>query len=270
MTAAERQTGQRIAAGVEYDGTAYHGWQLQAHAPSVQEELNRAFSTVADTHIEVHGAGRTDAGVHASAQVLHFDTHVERSTRSWLLGVNTNLPDDINLLWVRPVSDEFHARYSATSRSYRYVILNRQVRSALNRNRVWWIYHPLDVDAMHLAAQQLLGEHDFSAFRAAACQSRTPMRDLTSISVTRDGDRIEIDCTANAFLHHTVRNIVGSLVRIGLGEEQVDWLGEVLRAGDRKLSGMTAPASGLTLTEVVYPSELLSRRSPRPVDNGDN
>ena len=253
--------GRRLAVGIEYDGTAYHGWQFQSHAPSIQEELDKALSLVADQKVECVGAGRTDAGVHASGQVAHFDAPVDRPMRSWLLGVNTNLPDDINLLWVRPVADDFHARYTATSRSYRYTILSSPVRSSLRRNRVWWVYHPLDYQAMHEAAQQLLGEHDFSAFRAAACQSRTPVRELTSIAVTRVDDSIHMDISGNAFLHHMVRNIVGSLAKVGLGEQPVGWIGEILAAKDRKLSGITAPAAGLTLTRVDYPADKLDSRS---------
>lgn len=255
------QSQSRLAFGIEYDGTAYSGWQFQSHAPSIQEQLNKALSVVADAPVECIGAGRTDAGVHASGQVAHFEPPVERKLRSWLLGVNTNLPEDISVLWVRQVPADFHARYSAVSRSYRYTILNRPVRSALERDRVWWIYHPLDADRMHEAAQALLGEHDFSAFRAAACQSRTPIREMTRIRVSRDRDHIYVDCTANAFLHHMVRNIVGSLARVGLGEESVGWLAEVLEARDRKLSGITAPAVGLVLEQVEYPAGLLERRS---------
>jgi len=251
----------RLAAGIEYDGTAYSGWQAQSHAPSVQESLNKALSSVADAAVECTGAGRTDAGVHATGQVVHFDPPTERNMRSWLLGVNSNLPEDINMLWVRPVSEKFHARYAATSRSYRYVILNRKVRSSLERSRVWWVYHQLDANRMHEAAQSLLGEHDFSAFRASACQSRTPVREVTRIEVSRHQDHIYIDISANAFVHHMVRNIVGSLARVGTCEESVDWLGEVLALRDRRLSGITAPAGGLFLTRVEYPPELLSRRS---------
>jgi tRNA pseudouridine38-40 synthase len=247
----------RLAFGIEYDGTAYCGWQYQPHAPSIQEELNKALSVVADTTVECIGAGRTDAGVHANGQVAHFDSPVLRKMRSWLLGVNTNLPDDITILWVREVPAEFHARYSALARSYRYTILNRPVRSALQRNRVWWVYRALDAARMHAAAQALLGKHDFSAFRAAACQSNTPVRVLTSISVTRHDDLIHIDCTANAFLHHMVRNVVGSLVRVGLGEESVSWLAEVLSARDRTRAGITAPAAGLVLNQVEYPADML-------------
>jgi tRNA pseudouridine38-40 synthase len=164
------------------------------------------------------------------------------------------------VLWVRPVPADFHARFSALSRSYRYMILNRQVRSALQRERVWWVYYPLDHERMHTAAQQLVGKHDFSAFRASACQSKTPVRVMEHINVTRTGDYLQIDCKANAFLHHMVRNLVGSLVRVGQGQETVEWLGEVLRGLDRTQSGITAPAAGLTLTSVGYPSELLSHR----------
>jgi tRNA pseudouridine38-40 synthase len=257
---ATSQSSQRFAAGIEYDGTAYCGWQSQPHAPSIQEELNRALSSVAASSVECTGAGRTDSGVHAAGQVAHFETTVTRSPRSWLLGANTNLPDDISLLWVRPVAAEFHARFSAISRAYRYVILNRQVRSPLQRDRVWWVYHPLDHERMHAAAQQLLGKHDFSAFRASACQSNTPVRVMEHVNVTRTGDYLYIDCKANAFLHHMVRNIVGSLVRIGQGEAPVEWLSDVLHGRDRTRSGITAPATGLTLTSVGYPPEMLGHR----------
>jgi tRNA pseudouridine38-40 synthase len=261
------QLPQRLALGLEYDGTAYHGWQHQPHASSIQDELNRALSQVADSQIECIGAGRTDAGVHAAAQVVHFDTPVIRQPRSWLLGANTYLPDDINLIWVRAVADSFHARFSAISRSYCYVILNRPVRSALQRDRVWWVYQPLNHKDMHTAAQQLVGTHDFSAFRASGCQAHTPVRNMTEISVTRDVDFLYIKCSANAFLHHMVRNIVGSLVRIGQGVERVAWLGEVLRGRDRKLSGITAPPTGLTLTEVGYPDEALALGNDRATDS---
>jgi tRNA pseudouridine38-40 synthase len=251
----------RLAFAIEYDGTAYSGWQYQPHAPSIQDELNKALSIVADTRVECIGAGRTDAGVHASGQIAHFDPPVARKLRSWLLGVNTNLPDDITVLWVREVPADFHARYSAVARSYRYTILNRPVRSALERNRTWWVYRPLEVDRMLEASQALLGQHDFSAFRASACQSHSPVRTMTSISVVRNADFIYIGCTANAFLHHMVRNIVGSLVRVGLGEESVAWFGEVLATRDRKLSGITAPAAGLVLETVEFPAGMLERRT---------
>ena len=248
----------RIAIGIEYDGTAYNGWQRQRSGIGVQERIERALSDVANEAVEVTCAGRTDAGVHASGQVAHFDTSADRTSRGWLLGANSALPDDINLNWAQPVSDDFHARFSATSRSYRYVILNRLARSALHRNRAWWLYQALDDRAMHAAAQALLGEHDFSAFRAAGCQASSPVRRITAISVGRDGDWLNIEVTANAFLQHMVRNITGALVVIGAGEQGVDWAREVLESRDRKQGGMAAPARGLTLVRVTYPDNLLT------------
>ncbi|MBT8422553.1 MAG: tRNA pseudouridine(38-40) synthase TruA [Gammaproteobacteria bacterium] len=243
----------RLAIGIEYDGTSYNGWQMQPHAPSIQQSLNDAISVVADEGVECVGAGRTDTGVHAAGQVAHFDTRAERSDRSWLLGINSNLPADINVCWARHVPDDFHARFSARSRSYRYVILNRPVRSALERHRSWWVRKPLDDQQMQEAAGLLVGEHDFSSFRAAACQANSPVRTISELKVWRDGDHVYTDCTANAFLQHMVRNLVGSLMKVGCGEETLDWLAGVLAARDRKVSGITAPAAGLTLTKVGYP-----------------
>jgi len=251
---------QRIALGIEYDGTAYSGWQSQPHAPSIQDCLNHSISEVAAIATECVGAGRTDAGVHATGQVAHFESSAARSSRSWLLGINSNLPDDICVVWVQPVSEDFHARFSATARAYEYRILNRSVRSALDRNRVWWVREPLDYEVMQEAANCLIGRHDFSAFRASACQSHSPIRNLTELSVTRDADgSVWIRCTANAFLHHMVRNIAGSLVKVGLGEADPDWIATLLASRDRKLSGITAPAAGLTMTGVDYPPDLLPR-----------
>ncbi|MDP6695913.1 MAG: tRNA pseudouridine(38-40) synthase TruA [Gammaproteobacteria bacterium] len=245
--------------GIEYDGTAYNGWQSQPHAPSIQDTLNEALCIVADEPVECTGAGRTDSGVHATGQVAHFDTRATRNNRSWLLGLNSNLPDDISVLWVQNVGEDFHARFSAISRSYRYVILNREVRSALQRNRVWWYRHKLDLNAMQAGSELLAGQHDFASFRAASCQSKSPVRTITELRVTRVDEHIHIDCAADAFLHHMVRNIVGSLVRVGQGDEPVAWIQEILEARDRKHMGLTAPAAGLTLTAVDYPAELLSR-----------
>lgn len=245
----------RIAVGLEYDGTRYRGWQSQPHAPSVQDSLNTAFSSVANQAVESTGAGRTDAGVHARGQVAHIDTSAARDDHSWLLGVNTQLPNDINLLWVRRVSLKFHARYSAIWRGYRYSILNRPVRSALERDRVWWLHQPIDHEQMQEAAQCLVGEHDFSAFRAAACQARSPIRTISRLTITRQGDHISIYCRANAFLHHMVRNIVGSLLSVGYGETGPEWIETILVGRDRRRGGITAPASGLCLTDVVYPPE---------------
>ena len=243
----------RLAIGIEYDGTAYNGWQIQPHAPSIQQSLNEAISVVAAETIECVGAGRTDTGVHATGQVAHFDTRAERTERSWLLGINSNLPADINIRWARETGDDFHARFSARSRSYRYVILNRPVRSALERHRSWWVLKPLDEQLMQQAADLLIGEHDFSSFRAAACQASSPVRTITELTVRRTGEHIEVVCSANAFLHHMVRNLVGSLARVGCGDADVGWLAEVLAARDRRVSGITAPAPGLTLTAVGYP-----------------
>lgn len=222
----------------------------------MQAHVESAISVVANESIEVTCAGRTDTGVHATGQVGHFDTTADRPEHSWVLGVNSNLPDDINLTWVRPVADDFHARYSATSRGYRYLILNRLVRSALNRRRAWWVYQPLDVAAMHEAAQALLGKHDFSAFRAAGCQASTPIREIQSIAVTRDGDWVRLDVTANAFLQHMVRNMTGTLLTVGLGDEEPGWPAEVLESRDRKKGGVAAPPWGLTLVSVDYPDTI--------------
>lgn len=243
----------RIAIGVEYDGTAYNGWQRQQNGTGIQEKLEAAVAVVADHELELSCAGRTDAGVHASGQVAHFDTESRRSDRGWLLGVNSLLPGDINLTWVRRVDPAFHARYSATARTYRYLILNRLVRSALFRHRAWWVHEPLDADAMHAAAQRLVGEHDFSAFRAAGCQASSPVREIRSIEVRREASWIVLDVTANAFLQHMVRNIAGSLAAVGAGQYSGDWFAGVLDSRDRRRAGVAAPPQGLTLSGVSYP-----------------
>lgn len=245
----------RIAIGIEYDGTEYNGWQRQRTGIGVQQRIEEAVAKVADETVEAICAGRTDTGVHATGQVAHFDTSAERSERSWLLGINTNLPDDINVSWVKPVDDEFHARYSATARRYRYIILNRLVRSALHRKRAWWVHQPLDDKLMHHAAGVLVGEHDFSAFRAAGCQANRPFREVKEIGVHREDDWVILEITANAFLQHMVRNIAGTLVAIGRGDERPEWIGEVLESRDRKKGGVAAPPHGLTLVSVTYPDE---------------
>lgn len=210
-------------------------------------------SKVADEAVEAVCAGRTDAGVHALAQVIHFDTTAERTDRSWILGANSNLPDDVNVRWAKRVDGSFHARFSATSRSYRYVILNRPYRSALYRHRAWWVHQPLDAESMQEAAGHLLGEHDFSAFRAAGCQASSAVREISDIRVRRADDWITIDVTANAFLQHMVRNITGVLVAIGQGEEKPAWAAQVLTSRDRTNAGVAAPAHGLTLIGIDYP-----------------
>jgi tRNA pseudouridine38-40 synthase len=243
----------RIALGIEYDGSAYNGWQKQRTGTGVQEVLERALAEVADEPVEAVCAGRTDSGVHASAQVAHFDSSAVRTARNWVLGVNSHLPADINALWAAPVSDDFHARYSALARTYRYLILNRLARSALHRQRAWWLHRPLEVEAMQLAAASLIGEHDFSAFRAAGCQARTPRRHVTAIGIERHGHWVTVTITANAFLQHMVRNIVGLLAAVGSGDEPPAWAAAVLESRDRRQGGMTAPAHGLTLIAVDYP-----------------
>lgn len=215
--------------------------------------MNRALGAVADEAVECVGAGRTDAGVHATGQVAHFDTVVERPLHSWLLGVNSNLAEDIAVQWVRPVTSDFHARFSALSRSYRYVILNQPVRSSLARHRAWWVRQPLDVVAMREALGALRGKHDFTSFRASSCQAHSPVRTIQQLDIRRHGDWIVLQCKANAFLHHMVRNIVGSLVFVGRGERDANWLVELLCALDRRRAGMTAPAHGLCLTSIEYP-----------------
>jgi tRNA pseudouridine38-40 synthase len=246
----------RIALGLEYDGSRYCGWQTQLHAVSVQAELERALSSVADHPVTVTSAGRTDAGVHASMQVVHFDAPVDRGERAWVLGANTLLENDISALWAQTVVDTFDARHSAQARTYRYRILNRQPRPALERHRACWIRQPLNAEFMQAAAQSLVGEHDFTSLRAAECQSPTPMRRLERIMVARSDQYVSIVVTANAFLHHMVRNIAGVLIAIGCGDRPVEWCAEVLAARDRKLAGITAPPQGLTLVGVRYAPEL--------------
>jgi tRNA pseudouridine38-40 synthase len=246
----------RIALGLEYDGSAFSGWQSQANARGVQSVVEAALAEVADHPVEVMAAGRTDAGVHAAMQVVHFDTTAVRSERSWVLGATTNLPSQVSVLWARDVPEGFHARYSAMARRYRYLILNRAARPALAAQRVCWVREPLDAQRMQIAAQHLIGEHDFTSFRAAECQSRTPMRNVHEISVERRGQLILLNVCANAFLHHMVRNIAGVLIAIGCGEHTTDWPAEVLAARDRTKGGVTAAASGLYLAGIRYAAAL--------------
>lgn len=245
----------RIALGIEYAGTAFCGWQYQPHARTVQGELQKAVSRVANHPIEVFAAGRTDTGVHALNQVVHFDTDSQREQRGWLLGINANLPKDVNVTWVREVDDSFNARFSAVKRSYRYLILNRLSRSAVHHQRMWWHHHPLDIERMQAAADQLIGQHDFTAFRASECQAKSPVKTLDKIVVTRQADCIAVDVEARSFLHHMVRNLVGVMTAIGDGSKPVDWAGEVLRSVDRSQGGVTAPPDGLYLVDVQYPPQ---------------
>lgn len=245
----------RIAAGVEYDGSAFCGWQYQDHSPSVQVAVEQALAKVANHPVRVACAGRTDTGVHGVGQVIHFDTAAERSEFSWVRGANSNLPYSVRLLWARPVDETFHARFSARRRAYRYVIFNRAIRPAYLHRRVSWEYRPLNVEPMQQAAQYLLGEHDFNAYRAVACQARSPVRTLYQLDVVRRGEFIILDLNANAFLHHMVRNIAGVLMSIGAGEAEPDWARQVLEQQDRTLGGVTAPPDGLYFMGVEYPAE---------------
>ncbi|WP_445143974.1 tRNA pseudouridine(38-40) synthase TruA [Dyella sp. Tek66A03] len=242
----------RLALGIEYDGTDFSGWQRLSHGETVQGALERALSFVAAQPVEVTCAGRTDAGVHGRCQVVHFDTEVQRDPRSWVLGGCSNLPSSVAVLWAQPVDQAFHARFSARSRRYRYRILNRQVRAALEARYVTWERLPLDAARMHDAAQALLGEHDFSAFRAMSCQAAHPRRQVLAVSVRREDEQVIIEIEANAFLHHMVRNIVGSLLPIGRGEQPTSWMGELLAGRSREVAGPTALASGLTFLGPRY------------------
>lgn len=248
----------RYALGVEYDGTGLHGWQRLGRpgtqaAMTVQQLLETALSSVADAPVDTVCAGRTDAGVHARCQVVHFDSAARRDPRGWMLGTTSRLPDSVCVRWCVPVAADFHARFSARARRYCYRILNRPMRPAIGRHYLSWIRRPLDAAAMHSAAQALLGEHDFSAFRTVHCQAPHARRDLQRISVDRDGDEIRIEVQANAFLHHMVRNIVGSLLLVGQGDAPGQWIAELLAGRDRTLAGPTAPPDGLVFAGPLYP-----------------
>lgn len=242
----------RIALGIEYDGSPFYGWQRQSHAESVQQSVEEALSKVADAPIRIQAAGRTDTAVHATEQIVHFDCSIERDNKAWVMGVNTNLPNSVSILWAKSVDDEFHARFSAISRTYRYVILNRATRPALFDKKVTWVYKTLDQEAMSEAAKSLIGEHDFSSYRALSCQAKSPVRTVHDVVVTRQGEFIFIDIHADGFLHHMVRNIAGVLIEIGKGEQAVNWSKTILDRCDRTQGGVTAQASGLYLVKVQY------------------
>lgn len=264
----EEQTTQRWVAGVEYNGARFHGWQKQKHQPgvSIQEALEAAISEVADHEVGIVCAGRTDSGVHASAQVIHFDSTAVRSDRGWKMGINTKLPDGICVNWVQPINGEFHARFSAVARRYRYFIMNKPVKPGLMHDQVTWWRKPLDAEKMHQAAQSLLGEHDFTSFRARDCQANHARRTMKDISVKRMGDWVMLEVCANAFLYHMVRNIAGVLLPIGHGSKPVEWCGQVLAAQDRTKAGVTAPGEGLYFVDVEYPDypELPSYKNGPP------
>lgn len=245
----------KIAMGIEYDGADFAGWQWQPGRRTVQAAVEAAITKVADRPTRVVCAGRTDAGVHATEQVIHFETDAVRTPYSWVMGCNTALPPDVRVLWAREVPADFHARSSAIARYYRYLILNRPVRSALQRRQSTWHIAPLDVDAMREGARFLIGEHDFSSFRAQDCQSNSPNRCLHFIEIERDGDQVIFGYCANAFLHHMVRNLSGVLLEIGSGKRPPEWASSVLKARDRRAAAATAPADGLYLAGVAYPTE---------------
>jgi tRNA pseudouridine38-40 synthase len=244
----------RIALGLEYDGSHFHGWQRQTALPSVQESLETALSQIAEELISTVCAGRTDKGVHATAQVVHFDTTVKRRPEAWVLGVNTLLPRTVRVLWGLSVHSDFDARRSAMSRCYRYIIYNHHIRPSLFRNYVSWIYKKLDVQKMKAATEYWIGELDFNSFRATRCQSHSSFRRVHSIEIARQGCQVILEFRANAFLHHMVRNMAGVLIEIGSGEKPVEWAKEVLEKRDRTAAGITAPATGLYLIDVQYPS----------------
>ncbi len=245
----------RIALGIEYNGADYYGWQRQREVDSVQAALEKALSVVADEPIEVFCAGRTDAGVHATNQVIHFETSATRPLKAWTMGTNANLPDSIAVKWSKHVEPAFHARFSATARRYRYIIYNEKLRPGIFYHGVSHYHMPLDAEAMHQAAQCLVGEHDFSSFRAAMCQSKSPFRYVHWVQVTRTGQHIVIDIKANAFVHHMVRNIAGSLIKVGAGEAEPGWIKQLLDAKDRTQAAATAKPNGLFLVAVDYPQE---------------
>ena len=242
----------RIALGVEYDGSPFYGWQSQPDVPNVQDTLQTALGGIAGVPVSILAAGRTDTGVHALEQVVHFDTGIERPLSAWVRGANALLPKSIAVLWAHPVPQEFHARFSAQARSYRYLLINRPVRSAVQHGKAGWFHAPLDVEAMREAATYLSGEHDFSAFRSSECQARTPVKNLAQLDICKQGDMIIFDLTADAFLHHMVRNIVGCLVYIGKGKHPPQWMKEVLESRNRNRAAPTFAPDGLYLRRITY------------------
>jgi len=242
----------RIAIGIEYDGSPFCGWQSQADGKTVQDTLQFALSRIADESISVVAAGRTDAGVHALEQVVHFDTDAERPLNAWVRGVNALLPDSIAVRWAHPVPDEFHARFSAQNRSYRYLLINRHTRPAILAGKAGWFHVPLDLPAMMAAAKCLLGVHDFSAFRSSQCQAKSPVKHLQNLDIRRYGETLIFDLSADAFLHHMVRNIVGCLVYVGKRKYPPEWLATVLESRERCLAAPTFAPDGLYLRSVTY------------------
>jgi len=242
----------RVALGVEYDGCPFNGWQSQADGQTVQDTLQEALSRISGEAVSVIAAGRTDTGVHALEQVVHFDTGVHRPLTAWVRGANALLPDSIAVLWAHPVPDEFHARFSAQRRSYRYVLINRATRLAVHTGRAGWHHSPLDITAMQAAAQILIGKHDFSAFRAAQCQAKSPVKHLSQLDIRREGEMLIFDLSADAFLHHMVRNIVGCLVYVGKGKHAPEWMLGILSGRERTIAAPTFAPDGLYLHHITY------------------
>jgi len=256
----------RLVCGIEYDGSRFRGWQRQAPGVrTIQDVLESAFARVADHRVQAVCAGRTDAGVHAVGQVVHFDSDADRSEKAWLMGANTHLPPDVAVRWVRPAPVSFHARYSALARSYRYLVLEGRDRPALWRRRALWSHRDLDIEAMNAAAAPLLGEHDFSAFRSAECQAAHARRDLQRLAIRRCGATVAFDVRANAFLHNMVRILVGTLLSVGRRERPVDWPAELLAHRDRTIGGVTVPAHGLYMLGPCYPEEFGIPAAPKTV-----
>ncbi|MXP67295.1 tRNA pseudouridine(38-40) synthase TruA [Pantoea sp. Aalb] len=256
----------KIALGIEYDGSGYYGWQRQKSVPSIQEKLEKALSIIANHNINVFCAGRTDVGVHSIGQVVHFRTTAQRTESAWTLGVNSNLPHDIAIRWVKIVPEEFHARFSAIARRYLYLIYNQRLRSAILSKGITHFYYPLDTEKMHRAGQCLIGMNDFTSFRAMHCQSHTPWRNLMHMNIIRQGSYVIVDIKANSFVYHMVRNIVGSLIEIGCGKQTEGWMAKLLFAKNRYLAASTAKASGLYLVSVDYPPHFqLPQSTPHPL-----
>lgn len=267
----------RIALGLEYDGRGFAGWQRQSDLPTIQSAVEFALCAIAGHEVTLHAAGRTDRGVHALMQVAHFDTDADRPEMAWVRGVNSHLPQGIAVIWATEIDSRFHARFSATGRHYRYLLLDHPVRPALASGQVGWYHAQLDLDAMEKACQCLIGEHDFTSFRASECQSDSPIKEVRSASVKRVGGLIEFRFSANGFLHHMVRNLVGSLVAIGSHRQEVEWMAELLFARDRTAAAPTFAPDGLYLSHIDYPDEfhlpvaathsLLPVHSTTPISN---
>jgi len=255
----------RVALGLEYCGRSFTGWQSQPGGRGVQDALERALAKIADAPVRTIAAGRTDAGVHATMQVVHFDADAQRRDTAWVRGVNANLPDDVAVLWAQPVAPEFHARFDAREREYTYLLSARPVRPALSAGRIGWYHRSLDVAAMQDGAAALVGTHDFSAFRAAECQAKSPVRTLSSVSISAAGDVVRFDFRANAYLHHMIRNVVGALVQVGAGKQSPSWIGELLAARDRTRAAPTFSPDGLYFTGVEYDAMWALPSTRRPI-----